>query len=72
MTLFMDDGFLKMLAAEGMAIVPIEPTDAMLQAADDTAIYTLPEITQLRGYAKQKAKMIIRWRAMLAAAPKPE
>jgi hypothetical protein len=48
--------------------VPREPTEAMIRAGCDEKLYLDPEITRLAGYAKQKRKMVARYKAMVAAA----
>jgi len=45
-----------------------DPADRLICAANDVKLYLMPEITALVGYAKQKAKMKIRWQAMIDAA----
>jgi hypothetical protein len=45
-----------------------EPTEAMLRACVECPIYLDPEITKLKGFAKQRLKSIQRWHATIDAA----
>lgn len=63
------DAILSALAAAGYAVVPVEPTKGMQQAAFDTAVATLAKCGGSGREGADKMNAAI-WTAMIAAAAK--
>lgn len=59
------DQTLAALAAAGLAVVPVEPTEEMITAADAPEYH----VTCERRFVRRE--IVREWHAMLAAAPKP-